>query len=311
MRGQESGVRDQGTRPAGPCARLALAAFLLIPLGSLLVPSASAQSVVDVLQRQRRDARVAEILAEIGDRQPARPPVELGDDVPAVAAFRAVQAGRQAARDSLVAAEAARADSLILAAQLATLDWRKVEPGAQDGFVEAYAEAYWQAADPRPGLVDSLQTPALRGRLQAAFGRPTRNADAQRRYGYGGSEYVQFEYWFVVNDSIPVLALDIDGPFGRGTPDRDRRAVRPDPAGPQGRPLGAARRRPPARPLGRLLLLVRAPAVVPDRVQRRRRVHGRGPPPALGRARRHPAVGDPPVGDRARPAGGPPPPPAL
>ena len=216
MRSQGSGVRDRGGRPAGFCVRLALAALLLAPLACLLTPSPSAQTVVDVLQRQRRDARVAEILAEIGDRQPARPPVGLGADDPAAAAFRAAVAERQAARDSLVAAEEARADSLILAAQLATLDWRKVEPGDQQAFVEAYAEAYWQAADPRPGVVDSLGTPALRGRLQAAFGRPTRNADAQRRYGYGGSEYVQFEYWFVVNDSIPVLALDIDGPFGRG-----------------------------------------------------------------------------------------------
>ena len=191
-------------------------ASALAPFLFPLSPAPQAQSVVDVLQRQRRDARVAEIMAEIGPRVPPRPPVELGEPDAATAAFRAVQADRQAARDRLVAAEAARADSLILAAQLATLDWRKVEPGAQQDFVEQYAEAYWQAADPRRGLVDSLGTPALRGRLQAAFGRPTRNGDAQKRYGYGGSEYVQFEYWFVVNDSIPVLALDVDGPFGRG-----------------------------------------------------------------------------------------------
>ena len=181
-----------------------------------LAPLASAQSVVEVLQQQRRDARVAEIMEALGERVPPRPLVEVGTPDPATLAFRAVQAERQRARDSLVAADNARADSLILAAQLATLSWRKIEPGNQQDFVEQYAEAYWQAADPRPGLVDSLGTAALRGRLQAAFGDPTRNADAQRRYGYGGSEYIQFEYWFVVNDSIPVLALDIDGPFGRG-----------------------------------------------------------------------------------------------
>ena len=171
---------------------------------------------MDVLQRQRRAARVAEIMDLLGARVPPRPPVEAGTPDDATLAFRAVLAERQRRRDSLVTAENARADSLILAAQLATLSWRKVEPDAQQDFVEQYAEAYWQAADPGAGLVDSLDTAALRGRLQAAFGRPTRNADAQRRYGYGGSEYIQFEYWFVVNDSIPVLALDIDGPYGRG-----------------------------------------------------------------------------------------------
>ena len=191
-----------------------LVAALLLAL--LLAPTAPAQNVVEVLQRQRRDARVAEIMVEIGDRVPGLPPVELGEPDPATAAFLAVQAARQARRDSLVAAEEARADSLILAAQLATLSWRKVEPGAQQDFVEQYGEAYWQAANSADGLVDSLGTPALRGRLQAAFGRPTRNGDAQKRYGYGGSEYVQFEYWFVINDSIPLLALDVDGPFGRG-----------------------------------------------------------------------------------------------
>lgn len=208
------GDAAHGMRDAGSLGRWLMLA--LIALSSLLAAPSQAQNVVDVLQRQRRAARVAEIMETLGDRVPPRPAVEAGTPDDATLAFRAVLAERQRVRDSLVAADNARADSLILAAQLATLHWRKVEPGAQQDFVEQYAEAYWQAADPRPGLVDSLDTSALRGRLQAAFGRPTRNADAQRRHGYGGSEYIQFEYWFVVNDSIPVLAFDIDGPFGRG-----------------------------------------------------------------------------------------------
>ena len=212
MRGQGSGVRNQRRRRCGRAPVLLWAAVSCF----LLPVSSRAQSVVEVLQQQRRDARVAEIMGEIGDRVPPRPAVEIGTPDAATQAFLAVQAERQRARDRLVAVEEARADSVIRAAQLATLSWRKIEPGNQQDFVEQYAEAYWQAADPRPSLVDSLDTAALRGRLQAAFGDPTRNADAQRRHGYGGSEYVQFEYWFVVNDSIPLLALDIDGPFGRG-----------------------------------------------------------------------------------------------
>ena len=87
-----------------------------------------------------------------------------------------------------------KADSLIRLAQLATLRWRKVEPDGQGSFLEQYADTYWQAALPGRGLyVDTTGTQALRGRLQAAFGRPTRNGDAQRRYGYGGSEDIQFE----------------------------------------------------------------------------------------------------------------------
>ncbi len=191
---------------------------LLLLVSCFLFPvSPSAQNVVELLQRQRRDVRVAEVVAERGPRLEPRPVVEAGAVDRWTRAFRAVQAERQAERDRFVAAEAAKADSLIRLAQLATLRWRKVEPGAQESFLEQYREAYWQAAYPDAGLlVDTSRTTLLRGRLQAAFGPPTRNGDALRRHGYGGSEHVQFEYWFVVNDSIPVVALDVDGPFGEG-----------------------------------------------------------------------------------------------
>ncbi len=207
-------MRTQGRGRRAWTIRLAAR---LVPLAALLVASsAQAQTVVDVLLRQRRDARVQEVMTEIGDRVPPRPSLVSEPDDPILRAYRAVEARRQAARDSLVRANDAKADSLILAARLATLRWRKVAPGEQGAFLDRYREAYWQAATPRVVAIDTMGTPAVRGRLQAAFGNPTRNADAQQRFGYGGSEFVQFEYWFIVNDSIPVLALDLDGPFGRG-----------------------------------------------------------------------------------------------
>lgn len=206
-------------RQGGTGLRSAVAALLVVlPLTLTLVPRpVHAQTVVDVLVRQRRDARVKEVMVEIGDRVPARPSLVAEPEDPIIRSYLAVEARRQAERDSLVRADEAKADSLILAARLATLRWRKVAPDEQGDFVDRYRESYWQAATPRSGIaIDTMGTPEVRGRLQAAFGSPTRNADAQRRYGYGGSEFVQFEYWFIVNDSIPVLALDLDGPFGRG-----------------------------------------------------------------------------------------------
>ena len=206
---------------AGRCPRrraLRWAVLLvLVPLSSAVVPAPQAQDVVQLLQQQRTQARMAEVLAERGPRLAPRALAEVGEVDRWTQAFFAVKAAEQAVRDSLVQAEEAKADSLIRLAQLATLRWRKVEPDGQGSFLEQYADTYWQAALPGRGLyVDTTGTQALRGRLQAAFGRPTRNGDAQRRYGYGGSEFIQFEYWFVVNDSIPLLALDIDGPFGTG-----------------------------------------------------------------------------------------------
>jgi len=182
-----------------------------------LASALQAQTVVEVLREQRREARVAEIMAELGPLVPARPPVELGTPDEHTLAYRAVIAAQTAEREAFLAAEAAKADSLIRVARMASFTWQRVPPDGQGAFLEQYREAFWRAAQPQRGLaIDSLSTQILRGRLQAAFGRPTRNADAQQRYGYGGSEYIQFEYWFVVNDSIPVLALDLDGPFGRG-----------------------------------------------------------------------------------------------
>lgn len=217
MRGHDARERGAGGRARRSTVALGR---LFVPLALcllVLAPAPQAQNVVELLQRQRRDARLAEVMAERGARLDARPVVEVGEVDRWTRAFRAVEAARQAARDSLLRADAAKADSAIRAARLATLRWRKVEPDAQGSFLEQYRETYWQAAGPQADLlIDTTGTVALRGLLQAAFGGPTRNADAQQRYGYGGSEYIQFEYWFVVNDSIPVLALDVDGPFGRG-----------------------------------------------------------------------------------------------
>ena len=214
------GTREMGTGRGSRGGRLRRAAWLvLVPIAPVLfsAPGAQAQSVVEVLRQQRREARAAEVVAERGPRVAALPIVEVGEADRWTRAFRAAEAARQAERDRLLRAEEAKADSLIRAAQLATLRWRKVEPGAQQSFVEQFGETYWVAAQPGPRLlVDTSRTDLLRGRLQAAFGDPTRNGDAQQRHGYGGSEFVQFEYWFVVNDSIPLLALDVDGPFGHG-----------------------------------------------------------------------------------------------
>lgn len=214
MSAQDSEIRDPqaGMR----VRRRVLLTVLVAVLCSLIPDGAQAQSVVEVLRQQRREARAAEILAEVGPRIAAKPIVELGRVDDYTASFRRVQARRLAERDSALRAEDLRADSVILAARLASLRWRKVEPDEQGEFLERFGETYWRAASPRGALVDTLDTPELRGRLQAVFGRPTRNGDAQRRYGYGGSEFIQFEYWFVVNDSIPILALDLDGPFGNG-----------------------------------------------------------------------------------------------
>lgn len=63
--------------------------------------------------------------------------------------------------------------------------------------------------------LDTTFTRELRARLEAQFGPPTRTlADLSREEIV--DEYIQFEYWFVVNDSIPARVMDVDGPYDRG-----------------------------------------------------------------------------------------------
>lgn len=65
--------------------------------------------------------------------------------------------------------------------------------------------------------IDDLQTNEIRARLQAAFGDPTRTLeDLINQESFRPGKAIQFEYWFAVDDSIPMVVLDWDGPFGSG-----------------------------------------------------------------------------------------------
>ncbi|MBO6577389.1 MAG: hypothetical protein JJ896_18045 [Rhodothermales bacterium] len=65
--------------------------------------------------------------------------------------------------------------------------------------------------------IDTTSTADLRARLQAHFGPPTMTlAEMDSVAGRSAEEIIQFEYWMVVNDSIPVMIIDVNGPLSRG-----------------------------------------------------------------------------------------------
>lgn len=65
--------------------------------------------------------------------------------------------------------------------------------------------------------IDNMKTNELRSRLQAAFGDPTQKLeDLINQNNFRPGKAIEFEYWFTVNDSIPMMILDVDGPFGTG-----------------------------------------------------------------------------------------------
>lgn len=70
--------------------------------------------------------------------------------------------------------------------------------------------------------LDTTRTPRLRAGLQARFGAPTFTVVEQvSEWGaaadsVSGADLVQFEYWFLLNGTIPLLVTDVEGPFDRG-----------------------------------------------------------------------------------------------
>jgi len=67
-----------------------------------------------------------------------------------------------------------------------------------------------------PTTIDRLPTVELRARLQAAFGDPTQTISDLIKENFRPGKAVQFEYWFVIDDEIPLMILDLDGPFENG-----------------------------------------------------------------------------------------------
>lgn len=65
--------------------------------------------------------------------------------------------------------------------------------------------------------IDNIETDEIRARLQARYGDPTQTLeDLIDTPGFRPAEAIQFEYWFTIDDSIPLMVLDVDGPFGEG-----------------------------------------------------------------------------------------------
>jgi len=106
------------------------------------------------------------------------------------------------------------------AAQFEEPQFEKVghDPQERAEFMQRFENIKWTGQ----GLyqrtrVDRLQTNEVRARLQTVFGDPTQTLeDLIDKAGFRPAEAIEFEYWFTVDDSIPMMVLDVDGPFGTG-----------------------------------------------------------------------------------------------
>ncbi len=99
-------------------------------------------------------------------------------------------------------------------------EWRLIRKFERVWFLKQFENTLWAYLGTEPLLpVDTTYTRELRARMEAFYGPPTQTISelmGNVAYHRTRDRYIQFEYWFVVNDSIPVVLMDVNGPFERG-----------------------------------------------------------------------------------------------
>lgn len=201
---------------------LVLAGLLLVG-GAFARPAAAQDATLEALLRQRQQARAAEVLTAMPERATAFGPVEVAGvererprpisrtlparryPLPALAAMNPIPERPPAPEpEPMTLGE--------------TIRWQRVAPGEEEAFLTRHGDALWTNVNPLAmTAIDTLATPEVRARLNRVFGAPTRTPVARSSPTMqGGSGAVQFEYWFAVNDTIPFVVIDRNGPFGRG-----------------------------------------------------------------------------------------------
>ena len=89
---------------------------------------------------------------------------------------------------------------------------------ARQAFLDRFEEVKWTGQGLyAKTVIDDIPTQELRARLQQVYGAPTQTLeDLIGKDGFRPAECIQFEYWFVIDDKIPMMVLDVDGPFTVG-----------------------------------------------------------------------------------------------
>ena len=98
--------------------------------------------------------------------------------------------------------------------------WRLVKKLERPWFSKTFENTLWAYLGTESLMpIDTTYTRDLRAKLEAYYGPPTQTISEflnTKETDRPRDRYMQFEYWFVVNDSIPVLIMDVNGPLERG-----------------------------------------------------------------------------------------------
>lgn len=102
-------------------------------------------------------------------------------------------------------------------AQFEEPEIRKVEYNERAEFQQRFANINWTGQGLyNPTTIDRIPTIELRSRLQSVFGDPTQTISDLINNNFRPGKAIQFEYWFIIDDEMPLMILDLDGPFENG-----------------------------------------------------------------------------------------------
>lgn len=189
---------DQIDRDSYAVQRLVGGLGLLILMLGIVQPASGQQHIIDRYLRARFLAKAHDVLAANGRLVQGLPPMR----IPV-----AVDSLRPAPPDAASQKEE----------RFIVTERRVVRRLERSWFQKEFGDTKWAFLGTSPYLtpLDTTFTRELRARLEAQFGAPTRTlADFDREDA--PDEYIQFEYWFVVNDTIPAMVMDVHGPHDRG-----------------------------------------------------------------------------------------------
>lgn len=93
----------------------------------------------------------------------------------------------------------------------------KVEYTERQNFEDRFDDINWTGQGLyNNSTIDRIPTIELRSRLQAAFGEPTQTIKDLINNDFRPGKAIQFEYWFIIDGEMPLMVLDLDGPFANG-----------------------------------------------------------------------------------------------
>lgn len=93
----------------------------------------------------------------------------------------------------------------------------KVTTPEAEKFEERFESIKWTGQGFNYNSLDRTPAIEIRAKLQRLYGDPTKTIeniveDGKMRPG----KAIQFEYWFIIDGQIPLMVLDLDGPFADG-----------------------------------------------------------------------------------------------